>query len=354
MIFLKIIDVGRCEKFRTCGDDIDIVYEGEYENGDKIIVDLRDIQYAAVKLDEHLEESIVYCPNKRLDFIIPRGKAKECYHPEAFEGEKHHIRVREITKEEFYSYRKISLNSHDLQTSKCYPHAVANLVTRNEACFLERNAIDGVIHNESHGCYPYHSWAGGARMDLEYWLYFGAGVEIDKIDFYLRADFPHDTYWKSMDIEFSDGTVVPANFQETADAQRISFEPKVTEFIHLTNFKQAVTPLSWAALTQIEVYGRYIEEDFNKMEVRNAANSRDVKHYTTDRLREEFLIQNLFTKDNIRMVYSHIDRIITAGFMPVYTELKLEAGKELAADYFLQRREMGCINIGGEGIITVD
>ena len=54
------------------------------------------------------------------------------------------------------------------------------------------------------------------------------------------------------------------------------------------------------------------------------------------------------------MVYSDIDRIITAGIMPVYQELKLEAGKELAAEYFLERREMGCINIGGEGIITVD
>ena len=90
------------------------------------------------------------------------------------------------------------------------------------------------------------------------------------------------------------------------------------------------------------------------MEVRQAANSKDVKHYTTERLREEFHIANLFTKDNIRMVYSHIDRIITAGLMPVRQVLKLEAGKELAADYFLQRREMGCINIGGKGIITVD
>ncbi|MBQ9117100.1 MAG: 5-dehydro-4-deoxy-D-glucuronate isomerase [Clostridia bacterium] len=90
------------------------------------------------------------------------------------------------------------------------------------------------------------------------------------------------------------------------------------------------------------------------MEVRQAANSKDVKHYTTERLREEFHIANLFTKDNIRMVYSHIDRIITAGLMPVRQVLKLEAGKELAADYFLQRREMGCINIGGKGVITVD
>ena len=90
------------------------------------------------------------------------------------------------------------------------------------------------------------------------------------------------------------------------------------------------------------------------MEVRNASNPKDMKHYTTERLREEFLITGLFTADNSKMVYSHIDRIITAGFMPVTKELKLEAGKELAADFFLQRREMGCINIGGKGTITVD
>ncbi len=90
------------------------------------------------------------------------------------------------------------------------------------------------------------------------------------------------------------------------------------------------------------------------MEVRQAANAKDVKYYTTERLREEFHITGLFTPDNIKMVYSHIDRIITAGVMPVNETLKLEAGKELAADYFLQRREMGCINIGGKGVITVD
>ncbi|MBE6912448.1 MAG: 5-dehydro-4-deoxy-D-glucuronate isomerase [Ruminococcaceae bacterium] len=90
------------------------------------------------------------------------------------------------------------------------------------------------------------------------------------------------------------------------------------------------------------------------MEVRNASNPRDMKNYTTERLREEFHISGLFTKDNIHMVYSHIDRIITAGAMPIDCELKLEGGKELAAEYFLERREMGCINIGGKGIITVD
>ncbi len=90
------------------------------------------------------------------------------------------------------------------------------------------------------------------------------------------------------------------------------------------------------------------------MELRTAASPRDVKHYTTERLREEFLIEKVFFEDEIKLVYSHIDRIITGSATPVNKELRLEAGDELRAKYFLERREMGVINIGGDGIITVD
>ena len=90
------------------------------------------------------------------------------------------------------------------------------------------------------------------------------------------------------------------------------------------------------------------------MDVRTAASPKDVKHYTTDRLREEFLIQDLFQADKINLVYSHIDRIITGAAVPVNEKLDLTAGDELRAEYFLQRREMGLINIGGDGIVTVD
>ncbi len=90
------------------------------------------------------------------------------------------------------------------------------------------------------------------------------------------------------------------------------------------------------------------------MELRTAASPKDVKHYTTDRLREEFLIDDLFQKDVIKLVYSHIDRIITGSAVPVKEKLVLTAGDELRADYFLERREMGVINIGGAGVITID
>ena len=353
---LRILDKNNNELFVKQGLKIDCTYESEYSAGDKIYISANNCYFFKIQLDSALKETVVYAPSGSFEYRIPTEVLKRIYEEGAFAGTEHRIRVSEATDEEAYGERNISLNPYDLQGQKrCYPHAYANYVTRGEPCFFERNAIDGVLENKGHGNFPYHSWAGGARDDLEYYVDFGTEVEVEKLVFYLRADFPHDTYWKNIDIEFSDGEIVTANFEGVADGQEVVLkEKKITRTIHLTNFIQAVFPLSWAALSQIEVYGRYIKEDLSKIEIRSASNPKDVKNYTTERLREEFHIAKLFTKDNIRMVYSHIDRIITAGIMPVYSKLKLEAGKELAADYFLQRREMGCINIGGKGVITVD
>lgn len=90
------------------------------------------------------------------------------------------------------------------------------------------------------------------------------------------------------------------------------------------------------------------------MEVRHSWNPNDSKHYTTEKMREEFLIQDLFTPDNIKLVYSHVDRIIVGGVCPAGKTLKLEASHELGVTYFLERRELGIINIGGEGTVILD
>ena len=359
IINLKLIRENGDVKFKAYGNEIDEHFHGEYEPGDKFRIELCDGAFVKLKLDPTLAESIVYVPDGTFEFAVPFDRERQaCYAPGAFDGDDHRIVVSEPTDAEIYADRLISLNSHDRHNvPKYYPHAVANFVTREDPCFFERNAIDGVIDNSNHGFFPYHSWGGGLREDLEYELHFGTDVEVSSVVLFLRADFPHDTYWKECDVEFSDGTKVHADLIGTADGQKVDFEPKTTEMVKLTGFKQQRLEdgsLSFAALTQIEVYGKYIKKENEGMEVRDAANAKDVKYYTTDRLREEFHIANLFTKDNIRMVYSHIDRIIVIGMMPVFAELKLEAGKELAADYFLERRELGCINIGGKGIITID
>ena len=90
------------------------------------------------------------------------------------------------------------------------------------------------------------------------------------------------------------------------------------------------------------------------MEVRTACSPKDLKTYDTARLREEFLIDSLFAPDEIKLVYSHVDRIITGSAVPAKAPLCLSSGAELHAEYFLDRRELGIINIGGNGVVTVD
>jgi 4-deoxy-L-threo-5-hexosulose-uronate ketol-isomerase len=89
-----------------------------------------------------------------------------------------------------------------------------------------------------------------------------------------------------------------------------------------------------------------------KIELRYAANPDDVRGYDTKRLREQFLIENLFIPDEISLVYSMYDRYIVGGAMPVRAELSLKAPSELKSEQFLDRREMGIINIGGDAEIT--
>ena len=359
MINLKIIRENGDVRMKAYGTDIDVRFTEEYEEHDKIRVELCDGEFVKLRLDDTLAESIVYVPDGVFEFEIPFGKERRaCYAPGAFDGADHRLRVSEPDEAEIYADRKISLNSHDRHNvPKYFPHATANFVTREDPCFFERNAIDGVTDNLGHGPYPYHSWGGGLREDLIFEVHFGTDAEVHTVTVYLRADFPHDTYWKEAVLEFSDGSAVPVTFEKTAEGQTVTFEPRKTEFVRLTGLRQMRLEdgsLSFAALSQFEIYGTYLKKENKGMEVRDASNAKDVKYYTTDRLREEFHIGNLFTKDNIRMVYSHTDRIIVIGMMPIKLELKLEAGRELAADYFLERRELGCINIGGEGIITID
>ena len=90
------------------------------------------------------------------------------------------------------------------------------------------------------------------------------------------------------------------------------------------------------------------------LDIRYAAHPDDVKHYDTATLRRHFLVASVFSADAVQLTYSHVDRIIAGGLMPVNKALTLEAGKEMGVDYFFERREAGIINVGGKGSITLD
>ncbi|MGD9424573.1 5-dehydro-4-deoxy-D-glucuronate isomerase [Pantoea sp. NSTU24] len=92
------------------------------------------------------------------------------------------------------------------------------------------------------------------------------------------------------------------------------------------------------------------------MEIRQGIHSDHAKQLDTEALRRAFLIEKIFTADDYTLTYSHIDRIIIGGVMPVHRPVTIgnEMGKQLGVSYFLERRELGVINIGGTGQAEID
>lgn len=92
-----------------------------------------------------------------------------------------------------------------------------------------------------------------------------------------------------------------------------------------------------------------------QIDIRQSVNAAYSKTLDTEGLRKEYLVEQIFVADQITMTYSHVDRIVFGGIMPVDTELNMpDLGKTYGTAYFLERREMGLINIGGAGVVVVD
>ncbi|MBL7747532.1 MAG: 5-dehydro-4-deoxy-D-glucuronate isomerase [Chitinophagaceae bacterium] len=90
------------------------------------------------------------------------------------------------------------------------------------------------------------------------------------------------------------------------------------------------------------------------MQIRFQNSPAETMQMNTEQLRENFLVQNLMQDDSIQLVYSHYDRVIIGGVKPVNKTITLPNHPELRADYFLQRRELGIINVGGAGTVIAD
>ena len=89
-------------------------------------------------------------------------------------------------------------------------------------------------------------------------------------------------------------------------------------------------------------------------EERFAVHHEDFKHYDTEKIRKHFLVENIMEKGNINLTYSHYDRYIVGGAVPLAEPLKLVQIDPLKSNYFLERREMGVINVGGDGFVVAD
>ena len=94
------------------------------------------------------------------------------------------------------------------------------------------------------------------------------------------------------------------------------------------------------------------------MDIRYSCGPKDFSRYNTQETRKEFLIETLFTPGEVNAVYSHVDRMVTLGIMPVSDAVSIDQGIDVwhnfGTSYFLERRECGMFNVGGSGTVTVD
>ena len=90
------------------------------------------------------------------------------------------------------------------------------------------------------------------------------------------------------------------------------------------------------------------------MQIRFTNSPAETSQMNTEQLRKNFLVENLFTDETVNLVYSHYDRVIIGGARPVNKTIELPNHPELCAGYFLERREIGIINVGADGIVIAD
>ncbi|MHC5249685.1 hypothetical protein [Enterococcus sp. LJL90] len=238
-----------------------------YHDGDYLEVTVDQANtFLVIKFDETLESSLVFVKDKKIVYPIHLTEnAIESRSEARFLNKRHYLSVRKATPAEIASYRNWALNTHDQhQFNGSFPHASANVETRNDATFFACNAIDGVFANHSHGSYPYQSWGINQQLDAALTIDFGRPVEIDQITLTLRADFPHDSYWQQVTLAFSDGSKEIIQLKKTARPQNFTISKRIVDKIVMENMIQDTDPSPFPALTQIEVFGQNSEVNFEE------------------------------------------------------------------------------------------
>lgn len=230
-----------------------------YQEGDKIVVTTPEEDcYFVVQLDETLAPTLIYLPGSRWEYTIPtQESAKKAMVETGFSANRHHLLVRKAYDFEISAYQNLSFNAHDQKDATgVYPHAEANVETRNEAVFFAKNAIDGKYANISHGSYPFSSWGINQQKDAALTIDFGRKVKVDWVRLLFRGDYPHDSYWTEVTLAFSDGEEFVFETTNAMAFQEFKFPVKETEYIVLKNLKKAEDASVFPALTQIEIFGK--------------------------------------------------------------------------------------------------
>jgi hypothetical protein len=249
-------------KDATGDNAVELTVTRAYKEGDKITITLPEGQkYLAFCMAKGVvEETILYLPNSVFTFTAQNMTMS---YPSELTTKKCTITARIPTVEELTASRNLACNPADLEKAKnVFPHATSTSVHNktNETDrlhFEARNAIDGFTQNNGHGGFPVQSWGptSSMRKSDNFTVQLGRDVSLTKIVIYIRADFPHDTYWDSCTVTFSDGSTQEITLKKTANAQTIELEvPVTTSSVKFSNFNK-VAGSDWASWMEVELIG---------------------------------------------------------------------------------------------------
>lgn len=256
------------------------IAKSEFKAGATLKVELpEDEHYLAISISkDYIDETIVYLPNGVLNYTIPN--LAWSYPGELKRVAKHTVSARIPSDDELVAVQNLARNPLDLISKDAkiknytyaawsgdvYPHATTSSVCRlydseeSKYQFEARNAIDGIKKNTSHGSYPYQSWGPDSNFSEKKGyikIDFGHEVKVDSLNLYIRADFPHDTYFKKMKVEFSDGSSLEFDIEKSAGAQSFDIGGITTTYVKLTELEKD-DHNGWAAITEIEVMGNHV------------------------------------------------------------------------------------------------
>ena len=247
-----------CLAEQSAKGEVYLVFDGDYREGDRITFESDACAaYVRARVDQALEPASLYLPTGTFTYLLPlAGDNLAAYPPMAFRAERH---LLSLAPETGNAYRNLALNPLDQRGMvTAYPHVTATVETRDESVFCARNVIDGLVCAAGHGVWPYQSWGIGARTDACLTLDFGREVEIDTLDLYLRADFPHDAYWTQATAVFSDGTEHTFMLQGMEGRQRVAVGVRRVRWVKLDRLVKCDMPSAFPALRQLMVYGRNV------------------------------------------------------------------------------------------------
>lgn len=262
-IKLKVLDeAGKTLLTAPADTQVSLVYCSAYTPGDRVSLEIDTPgQYCIIQLEDSMVPALVYVEKREINFHIPFGEQASVYSPKSFVGSCHVIRARLAEPEEILARRNLAFNPYDQHgDTGFYPHASANVETRGEAVFAARNAIDGIFENCAHGVFPYQSWGINQDPNAALTLDFGRQVLLDELRLTLRSDYPHDNHWTQATVAFSDGTEIQLKLTDSPKPQKFPIEPRTVRSLVLKDLIQAHGNSPFPALTQIEAWGRNLEE----------------------------------------------------------------------------------------------